>query len=169
MAQQQLKRIQKQLGSISPKFLVLAASVVFLLGLLVIFVLFGNEIAYKTGLKTRPVGPDALDYWDETQAGVSFVWQPKGASYSTELLGEKRTGNFVANSAISPGFQLVNDGYTQVPLEKSEQSATQATTGFQKGQEICVLTTSISDGHEGLLENTPDLNYELICGTLTQN
>ena len=52
--------------------------------------------------------------------------------------------------------------------KKSEQSATQAPTGFQRA-EICVLTTSISDGHEGLLENTPDLNYELICGTLTQN
>lgn len=116
---------------------------------------------------TRPVTDyKTLPYWESSKSNVLFVWQPQGERVPVQINGEELEAGKVLANDRSPGMQLVDDGYVQVDLYQGEPVATEAVSGFQKDQNVCVLNTAVSNGVAGMLEDNPELDYTLTCGVL---
>ncbi len=166
-----IRSIRKQLGIVNPRALYLLAGI--LGGLLVVAILSVIITRFRTTqtISNQPiesVGLDKLPYWQESNENVLFDWQPINQEAPLQISGTRRAGSKASSLETNPGYELVNEGYSSVELNQGKLSPISGVSGYQKEREVCVLKTILSAGHEGLLQDNPDVDYELLCGTLPQ-
>lgn len=165
------RSIRKQLGLVNSRALYLLAGII---GGLIVVAIFSMIITKSRTSQTasnqpiESVGLDKLPYWEESNENVLFEWQPVDQETAIQISGTRRAGNKASSQETNPGFELVNEGYRSVELNQGKLSPISGISGYQKESEVCVLKTILSAGHEGLLQDNPDVDYELLCGTLPQ-
>ena len=151
-----------RLKSLDPKLLL---AVVIAVALAIIMLAIVSRFILKEPAHDTSSTITTLPYWKVENEPTTFEWQPATAEEAIEVTGTRYFAGRVSNDETGPGTALVNEGYLQIELEQALTS-TQAKTGFQKGNEVCVVTTAYSAGAAGLEQARPDLDYETVCGTL---
>ncbi len=165
------RSIRKQLGLVNPRALYLLAGILGGLLVVAIFSLIVTKSRTSQTTSNQPiksVGIDKLPYWEESNENVLFDWQPIDQETAIQISGTRRAGNKASSQETNPGYELVNEGYMSVDLSQGKLSPISGISGYQKENEVCLLKTILSAGHEGLLQDNPDVDYELLCGTLPQ-
>ena len=132
MSQFNLSKLRKQLGGSNRHMLSIMAGVIGGLLLLVVIIFFVFIKPGKQGSsipKSQQVGLENLPYWQEKSANVLFDWQPEDQPAPIQLSGERIAGNKASSEEISPGFELINEGYSMVKINQGKLSPLQGATG----------------------------------------
>lgn len=167
MSQPFFAKVHQQLGSTKTGWLFVLAGAV--AGLLVL----GLVIAYQRTTKTTQQYPTAADgpklqdltYLEAQPTESNFVWQPLDQP-PIEIVGQLRQGDSVPNATANPGTALINEGFKLIKIEQVSPEIYQSQTGFQKGNEVCVVIASTANGERGLWVDNPEYTYDLTCGQL---
>ena len=169
MSQFNLPKLRRLLRTKNARTVLIVSSIlggIILAGTLVLFV-FNNPITQSPSLpNSQKADLEDLPYWEEKSNNVLFDWQPEEQASPIQVSGERIAGQDASSQEVNPGFALVNEGYSMVKINQGKLSPIQGATGYQKDNRVCVLKTILSDGHEGLLQDNPKLDYELLCANL---